>query len=307
MTALNEKSMLVALNISQWTARKHDRKVTQEVAHSHATTTDAGRYNKALIAKGALAEIQTIISEARGTHYARTLPWTDEGPRILSSIGYFDYMATMKHHAQKFETAALQFEADYSGYVEEARRRLNGMFNIDDYPAATEIAAKFGFNVNVTPLPAAGDFRVSLGNDEEARIRADIQDRMNESVKNAMADVWDRLYKAVEKMRERLTAYHVDPATQKTSGIFRDSLVENMRELVGLLPALNLTGDGHLDAMRVRLESTLCVESAETLRQDDDLRERTARQARDILADMAGYCGNVAQQGGYNQDAQRAA
>ena len=293
MTHLSDKAMLVSLRISQWQARKYDKKATQEVADIHNTTTDAGRYNKALLAKGALESITKAVSAARTTHALMTSPWLDDGNRIRSAMGYFDYAAKMKAHEVDFNRAVAQFVVDYPSYMAGAQHQLKGMFNPADYPVAADISGKFKFEVVVTPLPTASDFRVSLGSEEEARIRADIEARTEAGVRAAMSDVWSRLYNSVEHMRERLAGYHVDPATGKTSGIFRDSLVENLRELVGLLPSLNLTGDSRLEEMRVRLEATLCKDDAETLRTDDDVREATARTARDILADMAGYCGDI--------------
>lgn len=75
MNNLTEKAMLVRLSISQWTARKYDKKISREVASLHNTSSDAGRYNKVLIAKQAIEAIQKIVSESRTYHYINTLAW----------------------------------------------------------------------------------------------------------------------------------------------------------------------------------------------------------------------------------------
>ncbi len=46
---LNDRALLVQLSVSQWTARKYDKKATQDVANTYGTSTQAGRYNKALL------------------------------------------------------------------------------------------------------------------------------------------------------------------------------------------------------------------------------------------------------------------
>lgn len=71
MKNLAEKALLVTLNISQWSARKYDRKVTEEVNDTHQAK-DAGRFNKLLIDKTHLDEIQKIVNEAR--HFHATKP-----------------------------------------------------------------------------------------------------------------------------------------------------------------------------------------------------------------------------------------
>ena len=117
--------------------------------------------------------------------------------------------------------------------------------------------------------------------DEVARIRKDIEARSTAATETAMADLWTRLHDVVSKMAERLGT---------KDAIFRDSLVDNVAELVDLLPRLNLTGDARLDAMRREVADKLLVYEPETLRKDGGARKETARAAEDILAAMSGYC-----------------
>ena len=46
---ITERAMLAAIHISVWTAIKHDRKVSREVAEQHGAYAGAGRYNKQLL------------------------------------------------------------------------------------------------------------------------------------------------------------------------------------------------------------------------------------------------------------------
>jgi len=86
MSNLNEKAMLVKLSVSQWTARKYDKKVSQEINDQYSAH-DAGRYNKVLIAQEEIKKISKVASQARSFHYFNTLPWDDNGSRILPSVG----------------------------------------------------------------------------------------------------------------------------------------------------------------------------------------------------------------------------
>jgi hypothetical protein len=42
---ITERAMLAAVHISIWTAVKHDRKFSRDVAHQHGAHEGAGRYN----------------------------------------------------------------------------------------------------------------------------------------------------------------------------------------------------------------------------------------------------------------------
>jgi len=46
---ITERAMLAAVHISIWTAIKHDRRISRDVANQHGAHQGAGRYNKQLL------------------------------------------------------------------------------------------------------------------------------------------------------------------------------------------------------------------------------------------------------------------
>jgi hypothetical protein len=289
MTSLTSRAMLVNFTVCSWQARKHDKKVSDKVAADHGAQLDAGRYNKVLIARSALKALGAVQGAARDHHYKNTLPWADWGPRILPAANYWPYMEKQRGLKADFDKAATEFIGSYATYVEEAKARLNGMFDAADYPTLGALRDKFQYRIEVTPLPGAEDFRVSLGDDEQGRVRADIEERVKDATGRAIRDLWDRVHEAVEHMHDRLHNYDVDESGKVVGGIFRDSMVTNLRELVELLPRLNVTGDADLEAMRKRLTEKLCAADPQTLRDDPKVRYKAKKSAEQILKDMAGY------------------
>ena len=290
LNVLSNRAMLAGVRISVWSARRVDKRVTAETNAAHNAHADAGRYNKALLAKNALASVTAAASAARLAHYGRTLPWMDDGARILPAAAYDDYAAAMRDIRLQFETAVADFIANYDGFVQDARARLNGMFDADEYPSAADIAGKFSFATRILPMPDAADFRVDLGDAAADAIRADMRRDMESAIADAQRDVWSRIATVVTHMVEKLNGYA--PAARpgdKVAGIFRDSLVQNVRDLVAILPALNLTSDPHLSQVIDRLDRDLCAHDADALRDDDSLRQETADRAAAILADVADF------------------
>jgi hypothetical protein len=285
---ITEKAMLAKLNISQWAASKHDKAITAEVAQAHGSDPSMGRYSKRLIAKDALDAIRGIAIQARHHHYENTLPWLDDGARILPAGNYFDYMAAQRDLQHKFEAAVADFVSVYPQLVSHAKASLNGLFVPEDYPTHQDIGGKFAFDVSMTPMPDADDFRVNLGDAEQSRIRADIQSRVNGAVEGAMSDLWTRIHDNVKRMAERLRAYEVD-ADGKVISTFRDSLVTNMRELCEMLPKLNFASSNSLEEMRGRLAAELCEFDAPVLRGDPDKRAEIAAKAEAILAEVSDF------------------
>jgi hypothetical protein len=147
---------------------------------------------------------------------------------------------------------------------------------------------KFSFQFNVLPMPTANDFRVELGDEETARVRSEIEESVNESIRVAMADVWARLHEVVARMKERLEAYTVAD-DGSVSHAFRDSIVGNIRELIDTLPTLNITEDDNLKQLAQRVNQQLCAFTPDQLRDDEAARKQTAQAAEQILTSMEAY------------------
>jgi hypothetical protein len=59
---ITERAMLAAVHISIWTAIKHDRKVSRDVAQQHGAHAGAGRYNKQLLREAEKLEALRSLS-----------------------------------------------------------------------------------------------------------------------------------------------------------------------------------------------------------------------------------------------------
>jgi len=277
--SLNEKAMLVYLNIGFWTARKYDKKISQEIEAQY-NTDDAGRYNKILIAKEHLANIQKTISAARTFHYDNTLPWSDQGGRLLPSANYFNYVKSIQSFKDDFEREVTNFLKVYPSLKDEAKQRLNGMFDEEDYPDAATLETKFAIKSMILPVPEADDFRVNLTDDEVDSIRTSIREQVQDSTQAGMKDLWQRLFKVVDHMVERLS----DPDNK-----FKNTLIENITDLCDLLPKLNITADPELDEAVQEIKAKLTVNDSQTLRDNDVARSKTAIEAQKILNKMRPY------------------
>ncbi|MDE3075564.1 MAG: hypothetical protein KGJ86_09050, partial [Chloroflexota bacterium] len=125
------------------------------------------------------------------------------------------------------------------------------------------------------------------GDAETERVRASIEEQVNQALDAAMREVWDRIRDVVGHMAERLRAYTV--TSDGVNGTFRDTLVQNVRDLVDLLPSLNIQANPALAEFTERMRAELCNYSPQTLRSSKNARERTAAAAEDILSRVEAY------------------
>ena len=277
-SSLTTRAMLVDLTVRQWRAAKQDRAASTTVSTAYQSSPRMGHYYKRLLDSDAHAEINRVATAAYAEHIKRTLPWFDNGQRVLSSMGYFDYMTKMTDYINDFNVAVTKFIQGYHASVNKARLSLNSLFNESDYPPASVISSKFSMDITILPLPDAGDFRVTIGDQDDIRTRIDSHVRT--ATELATQDLAGRIHNAVSHMANRLKAYNGG-----REGSFRDTMVANVQELVDLIPSLNFTNDANINALHHEL-ADLCLYSPQDLRKDELARETTTAAADAILKKM---------------------
>jgi hypothetical protein len=280
--SLIDKALLVQLNISQWTARKYDKKASRKVAEEFHSYIDQGRYNKALLPmNGLLDRVHKKTTLIRTKFYTNTSPWGIEGTFMLSSKNYLSFTNEFRKEKGEWQYLVDDFLNNYDDLRQDAQRVLGQLYNEADYPSQDMLVRKFSMDLAIFPVPST-DFRVAIGDEELAEIQKDVERRVVDAQNHAMQDLWDRLYKQVEHMTEKLS----DP-----KAIFRDSMVENARELCSLLPRLNFTDDPNLENLRQQVEANIARHHPDALRNDPDLRQDTAAEAKAIMEKMKTFMG----------------
>jgi hypothetical protein len=277
--SIASSAMLVELSISTWTARKLDKKVSAEVDNAKGTKTQAGNYNKNLLAgTGFLDTITKYAANARAWHISQTLPWSDNGLRLLPMSNFLTYKEQLSTLETNYMALVDKFIVAYPNLVSAAAFQLGDLFDRSEYPEADNIVKKFKFSTNFLPVPMAGDFRVDINEEAKQELIKSCESIYNERLTNAMGDAWQRLHKCLENMSERLS--DDDQGKRK---VFRDSLVENAVELVDLLKHFNLTGDTQMEQARKELADTIQNYDADDLREVDSCRHAVKSKVDDIL------------------------
>ena len=276
-------AMLVEFNASVWTARKLDKTTTSEVvASKNAGAKDAARVNKHLLAgRTELDIIQQAVGRARQFVYDNTAPWSDSGLRLLPTINFMKFTERMNDFEEEMETLVKAFVIIYPTLITAQALALGDMFKRDDYPSANEMMTKFSFRVNYMPVPSSGDFRVDVGNQAQAELKARLESLTQERIDSAMADVRERLSTHLKRMSDRLTTDYIGGEAKQRR--FHDTLVDGALELCDLTKALNVTNDLALETARSQLEQLLVGVTPTDLRKNEAIRQDVKRNVDAIL------------------------
>jgi hypothetical protein len=282
-SALASKAMLVNLSISYWTGKATDDSVIEELTTAHSTERDVHDYRKRLVKADAVNAFKAVRSKARAYHMDKTLPWIDGGTRVLPAKLYFDYAAKMSEFHEEYNGEVANFLKIFPKLKDEAKKRLGTLFKETDYPTAERLKQKFGWDMHAFPIPAKEDWRVSLGGKADAEIQKQIDDKVREAMVLATRDLWRRLHEVIQALSTKMR--EADPK-------FRDSIIGNVRDLLKVLPDMNVADDPELETMRKEIDAKLADVSMDALRDDPKARKKTADAADEILKKMAGYIGS---------------
>lgn len=281
MSKVRNSNLLYRPSVSVWTARKLDKFQTEKVNEEAGAVVGAARVNKQLLPECAeIIAVHKFGANFRNWVYARTLPWDDGGARIGQVSRHLDFMQEVGDKMREFDVLVEGFLAKYEEEREQARFKLNNMFNTADYPGVEEVRGKFRIAMDVMPLPDVEDFRIidGLTPEEAEKLAHDAASAVEERIKLAMDEAYERLFKVVSKLGATLAQYG-----NKEIKKFNDTLMSNIEDLVGIMPALNITGDPRLSALTSDAKQLLDYDLKD-LRKDGAVRAAAVADAEALVA-----------------------
>lgn len=290
---IQDQALLVSVNISMWSGTKLDREISKTLASSHGSDEKHLRANKTLIDSEPLKEMRKLSGQVRNGIVAKlTLPW-NEGERLVTTDVIDVFEDEMNGAIKEMERLKEEFRKDWHHAIARAQVVLGTAFSEDDYPEVDDVIEKIQMTYSFKPLPSGDNVRVPLSQQKLDLIRSDIERDVSNRVNEAAQSIHERVTETVGHLAERLEAYGEVQDGDKVRKVspFRDSTVDNVRELVEILPALNVTGDPRLSRAAEAMKERLANLNAGALRASPTYRQRVARDAKGIVEDLGGFMG----------------
>jgi len=277
MDNLSNRATLVSLKIKNWAGTVVDKKVSEQVLYENQASDEAGSFRKRLMPKDAMKPISAVLNEVRKYVKTKTLAWEDGKQRLLAASLITEFTDTLREHEVSLENAVTDFIACYGEYKEAAKDILNGLYIEGDYPPESELREKFSLKYEFQNISDPDDFRCTISNDLKEKIQNDMKSTIDQKYAGSMKKLYERVYTVVSKFNEKLSD---EDAT------FNKSLINNIEDLVSVLPALNIMEDSKLSALTTQIQTEICKFNPLDLRKDKEIRKDAVQASSQILASL---------------------
>ncbi|QDU31350.1 hypothetical protein ETAA8_65050 [Anatilimnocola aggregata] len=217
-----------------------------------------------------------IISYWKGI----SLPYPEAGIRLIRQEDIASFTSQLEVCKVELEGAVAKLDECYGELRQAARERLGSLYNSGDYPATLQgwfdVAWDFP---SVEPPEYLRQLSPQLYQQEASRIAA----RFDEAVQLAEQAFTEELSKLVSHLTERLSG--ADDGKPK---VFRDSVIENLREFFDRFRHLNIRSDEQLDDLVVQAQRVLRGVEPQQLRDNQALRQQVASQLSGVQSVLDG-------------------
>ena len=280
-TKLQDKAMLVRLKRGSVTAHKKDKSAT-EVVEQTVGRTHVGNFSKHLLKNSTnFKAVQTAMYSLYKYHVEFTLPWLDEGLRILPSHTYLEYTKDMNALKQDVTRAVRNLQLTWPQEVSADAHRLGSLFNADDYPDQAQLPELFYVDLAFLPVPDTADFRVAISDQH----RQSLEDAIRDAEHQATVHVLEGMLEPLQRMAEKLRV----PIGEE-GAIFRNSLTANLLDTVERMEKINLSDNPAVQQaiQQVKTLGKTAVLRTEQLRENPTIRQDTATEVEAMLANLGG-------------------
>ena len=284
--SIKNHALLVSLTVNKPQMTQKDSKATAD-AESANQAHNAGQYRKDLYPKALVQPILTVESSARAFIERNTYMWS-RGEYLLPTAKFMDFAARIGKFELEFNQSVTAFLNNWSNVMHQAQQAQGALFDANAYPDLSDLKADFRFRVNYRPVTDAGDFRVQLQEEELSSLRQQVEASTQESMAAVLREPLERLRAVVAKLNE-VTGKPMREVVDKKTGvadirapIFRDSVVDNITEEIGMLHAFAaILPDNILSIARQVADTTPHPQS---LRDDPEKRTEVNMQTSALLA-----------------------
>ena len=218
-----------------------------------------------------------IRTECRNYWYADSLPWIEDGIRLVPKSRLDAFLANIDAYALRLDGAVAEFQAAYPSLREEAKGRLGALFNAGDYPES--VVGLFGIEREIVSVEPP-NYLKELNPAEYDKQMARVQAKFDTAVTLAEQAFTEEFAKLVGHLCERLTGKDDEGKAKR----FAAANIDNLRQFFGRFKALNPSDNAELDGLIAKAQDIVAGIEPQQLRDDVGLKAGLAAKLGEVSA-----------------------
>lgn len=292
--AVRNTCILATIRCSALGLTRTDKQTSNDVTSQHGAVNGAARVVVSRLPGADEHHRQIVNAQLKMKHalYGLSMRYgNDEGWRLLPNANWQTLLMRLSEGKAEYEKVLSAFIADLPNVV--ARAQANkGSLNIE-VPTEEELRRAYTMETEFRPIHD-GRFR-GLPPNVVAKLEQTAQAKLAAAIEMAKQDTLQRFVSPLEHFVERMVKYDEREQAQSQGkevgrhGIFRDSVVGNVKELVDVVASFNVTGDERLTLLTEKVKALDL--NPDALRDNQPVRQDATAKAREILADLKDWLG----------------
>jgi hypothetical protein len=279
MKKLSEVALLADVTISKWSGSISDQQTTNEILDKKNAQRDRGRFIKKLLMD--VGPLKAITNKLYHEYKMKSTAWED-GRRLLP-VEHFDSITKLHRDCcDELEKALEEFGKNYPGYKEKAKEELGELYNETEFPSFEDFKKKWRIRIDFFPIPESKHFIIKAEKNLINEMKKNFDEAINNKQMVAIKEIKERVLETVGKIIERLSDKNMKFSRQGKE------VMDSVRELVDLLPSLNLFDDPNINKMIDDLKTNLYPITDEDLKKKDK-RKKILTTTKQMLDKMADY------------------
>lgn len=279
MKKLSEIALLADLTISSWSGSVADQKTTDEILDKKNARRDRGRFVKRLLMN--VTPLKIITNKMYHEYRMKSTAWED-GRRLLP-VEFFNSITKLHRDcSDELEKALEEFGKNYPEYKEKAKEELGDLYDETEFPSFDDFKRRWKIRLDFFPIPESKHFVVKA----EQNLINEMKKSFDEAISNkqtvAVGEIKERVLETVGKIVERISDKHMKFSRQGKE------VMDSVRELVDILPSLNLFDDPNINKMVDDLKATLYEVTDEELKKKGN-RKKILDETKAMLDKMTDY------------------
>lgn len=246
---------VVTLEQGLWSPVVTNRAESKRVNEAHHTA-DAAKVLVTLTNSDALVALGELKRKVYTEHTSMTRPSITKGMRILRTGFHLKHSEMIRLNAERMSELVDQFIPEYIAEKASAPVRLNGLYNASDWPAPSEVRARFRCDVRYLPCPVDGAW----------------SEWLEETVKASEAELVEQFGAALKHLVN----------TCKSDGRLYQTVFSNLKDLIDLVPATNITDLPLIEKIAVEAKELGEIDAA-SVRDNKSARAAAAAKAERLL------------------------